>query len=457
MRLEHPLTAALRIAGLAASFLLPGTRVAAQTPASSPDPAQRLTSLLAAQQAAVNAGDPGPIVSTSTPLAALALRLVAQIDFNSNQLASTVDLLTQSLRLDSQPDTSLLLLTADLRSHRPAEARAVADSMIQTITDSGNLRFLLAQRFQAEDDLDDAIRQLQKAIALDPGRSATHLALGLAFWQLNEYQYNEESLAEFTAARHLDPASYLANFNLGAVLSQYHRFAEAASSLALAATADPASPDPSLQLGMNLYIEGNTAEARPALERAVALTGADVARNNFQIRRALAILSRIDALEGRLTEARRLDRQADIIRQQMLAGGIAPALSESTGLIVGGPARSAAAPSPPANPTPPQTSSASLRPQLLTIAASSLNDAGTALARTRDYSAALPLFREASTLDPALPPVLRNLGLAAVHVGALDEAIPALTRAIALDPSDSIARRYLDQARAARAAPPSTP
>ncbi len=416
-------------------------------------PAQQLQSLLTAQQTAVSAGDPASILAASRPAAALALRLAAELDLAGSRLPAARDLLRRSFALDPQTGTGLLLLSAELRDGQTADAQALAASLLASSGESAGLHLRLAQTFQAAGDLDDTIRQLTAALALDPQIPGGHLALGSAFWQLNQFQYNADSLREFTEAQRLDPRNFLANLDLASVLSQYHRFPEADRYFKLAAEADPTSPDPSFQMGMNRYAEDDLPAARPLLERAVALTGSDLAHNSYQIRRAFAVLSRMAALAGQPEKARLLADREEQLHQRLLAEGRAPTLTLSTGLLVGGSsagvAHPTASPTPASAPgaTPPNT--AALHQQLLTVAASSLNDAGTALARTHDYAGALPLFREAAAADPTLSPVLRNLGLAAFHTGAFAEAADALTRALARDPGDALAQRYLDQARAA--------
>ena len=416
-----------------------------------------MQTLLAAQQAAVSSGDPSAILAASRPAAALALRLAAELDLAQSRLPAALDLLRRSFELDPQPGAGLLLLTAELRDGQTGAARALATSLLASAGPSASLHLLLAQTFQAAGDLDDTIQQLSSALALDPRIPAGHLALGSAYWQLNEFQYNADSLREFTEAQQLDPGNFLANLDLASVLSQYHRFAEAERYFGLAAKADPTSPDPSFQMGMNRYAEGDLAAARPLLERAVTLTGTDLAHNSFQIRRALAILSRMAALAGEPEKSRQLALEAEQLHNRLLAEGAAPTLTLSTGLVVGGNSAGVAHPpaaKAPAAQAPAPADAAALRQQLLTLAASSLNDAGTALARTRDYAGALPLFRDAAAADPSLPPVLRNLGLAAFHTGAYAEAATALSQALARDPSDALAQRYLDQARAAQSSRP---
>ena len=456
---------------LTAATLLLAAAASAQSPEA---PSTQLQTLLAAQQTALANGDPAQIVATSRPAAALALRLAATLDLAANQPvaasqpAATQDLLRRSGALDPQPATALLLLTADLRMPRSPDLDPDTAAFVALAGATAPTHLLLAQTFQAADDLPRTIRELAAALALDPALPSAHLALGAAFWQLNEFQYNADSLREFTVAQQQDPVAFLPNFDLGSLLSQYHRFPEAARFLATAAAADPASPDPHFQLGMDLYAQADASSdpttpdrttdpsnadpthARPELERAVALTGTDLAHNAYGIRRALAILARIAAREGRPEDARTLNAQVDHIHDLLVSQAAAPNLSESTGLLVGAglsPARpaEASAGAPTATQLPAAAAPNPVRQQLLTVAATTLNDAGTALARTHDYAAALPLFREAAAADPSLTPVLRNLGLAAFHTGNLPEAAKALTEALQLDPTDTLARRYLDQ------------
>lgn len=309
----------------------------------------------------------------------------------------------------------------------------------------------------AADDLAGTIANLTRAIALDPQGAPAHLALGDAFWELNEYGPNSDSLREFTKAQQGDPAGYLSNFNLGSVLSQLGRYREAAPFLAKAGAADPASPDPWLQLGMNAYVGNHPAEALSALEKCVALTGADQARNSYQIRRVYAVLSRLHAEAGSDAEARRMSIRAEEVHAQMLRSDVSSTLSENTSSVTNNsPPRPkppsalpglATAPAPPSPPAQPQNLQLEL--QLQALVANSLNDAGTALARNHDYAAALPLFREASVADPTLAAATRNLGLAAFHTGNYDEAITALTRALEQNPADTLARTDLDQSLAA--------
>ena len=376
---------------------------------------QQMNDLLTAEQSALDSGDSAAILTAGRQLAAFASRTLGD------------------------------LYAAE---GKPAAAAAAYRDSMAVLPNAGTLLQLASLR-HSEDDLPGTIAALTEASALQPDAAPVHLALGTAFWELNEYSYNADSLREFSAAQRLSPEDPVGNANLGAILSQYQRYDEAAVYLRAAAAADPASPDPWLQLGMNAYAQQRFAEAEAALNKAVALTGTGLARNDFQIRRAFAVLNRLAIASGHEAEAQRYAMLTEQAHTAMLQAKVAAPLSESTGLVsstVTGPARAAAPPTAAAASitTPEQQQ---IEAQLKGIIAKSLNDAGTALARNRDYAGALPLFRQASLADPTLLPVMRNLGLAAFHTGAYAEAIAALTRALAQTPDDAGARKYLQQSQ----------
>ncbi len=512
-------------------FPIAGTRLAttlclalalsasAQTPPAQPQPAQQLEQLAATQQSALDAGDPDQILSTSRQLAALAQRLLANLDREQAKFDTAAVAYHQSIALDDQPqthldlalndvlqskpdaalaqvapltatqpfalkiaaqayqqkgdtaaaadaltrawdlqpdlDTGALVITSDLQAGRPDQANRVAAQMLSRAGDSARLHLTLAEAHHNGGDLNGTITELTRAVALQSEVAPYHLALGNAYWELNENQYNADSLREFVAAQRLSPADYLSNFDLGSILSQYHRFSEAETYLKHAAEADPASPDPWMQIGMDAYIQDHRSDARAAFEKAITLTGTDQSHNSYQIRRAYAVLSRISAEEGRTPEARISADHAEELHAQVLRANLPSTLSESTGVnanLSRAPARpQAGSPVPVAAPSAQQQQ---LRQQLRAIAGHSLNDAGTVLARNHDYAGALPLFRQATLADPTLLPATRNLGIAAFRTANYDEAITALTHVLQQNPADTLARSYLDQARAQRSTSP---
>jgi len=80
---------------------------------------------------------------------------------------------------------------------------------------------------------------------------------------------------------------------------------------------------------------------------------------------------------------------------------------------------------------------------LAIIVANALNDLGTTEARESNFPLALTHFHEAEQWQPALPGLMRNIGLAADRVQNYPEAVRALRNVVAADPSDQLARTIL--------------
>ncbi len=428
------------------------------------DRAERLQQLVAAEQAALDSGDAPQILTAGKQLGALALRMLGGLYTTQGRCGMASDMYQQSMTADDLPDssqarvqTSLLLLASDLCANRPEDANHTAEQIISTAGDTAEAHLLISNARHGGGDLAGTIAELHQAVTLAPQFGPAHLALGDAFWELNEYQYNLDTLREFTAAQSLSPKDFFTDLYLGFILSQYERYGEASTYLGYAAAVDTASPDPWLQLGLNSYAQNRPTEARTSLEKAVALTGTDEGRNGFQIRRAYAVLSRIAASEGREAEAEKFALQEAAVHGKMRLEDVSTPLSESTEIVPNHASRGGRPIHSDGLPSTSSPEQAEVEQHLKIIVAKSLNDGGTVLAREHDYAAALPLFRIAAGADPALRPVMRNLGLAAFHTGAFEEAATALARALEQVPNDNLVRNDLDQSRAMLAQHPGSP
>lgn len=424
-------------------------------------PGERLQQLTSAEQSALDSNDPEAILSAAVQLGSYSLQLLGSLYTEQSKCGLASETFSQALvvlgdKADRREQLNLdtLLLGATLCAQQRQKVEQVEKDLLQAAGDTCQVRMTLGNVHHNAGDLPGAIREFRQAVSADTQSPTAHLALGDMYWELNEYQYNPESLQEYQAAVQLAPDQFYANFRLGAVLSEYHRYPEALAALQKAAQADPHSPDPWLQIGTNAYDQGQADEAEKALRKAIVLTAQDETRNSFQIRRAYATLSRLQAQAGNETEAVRLAQHEQELRTRM-ATEAAPArpLSESTqGSIPVD--RTASTARQTSRDAPSATISEALEPQLKQIIAKSLNDAGTVYARRHDFAAALPLFQQAAASDPQLDPVMRNLGLAAFHTGAFAVAVDALTKALTLHPEDALAAKDLAEARAALSSAP---
>ncbi len=215
----------------------------------------------------------------------------------NNDQPRAVDAFSRAFALAPAPQNAILLVSAALALQQHDRTAHAFEQITQSIGENAGLHLLFATAYHQAGDLAGTIDEFNKALALAPA-SSVHLALGNAYWELNEYQYNPDSLREFTEAQRLAPADYFANYDLRSVQSQYHLFEDAARHLALAAQADPASPDPWIALGMNAYAGNDRTAARTDLEKATALAAPQESRVDPGIRRAYLVLSRLDTEAG---------------------------------------------------------------------------------------------------------------------------------------------------------------
>ncbi len=291
--------------------------------------------------------------------------------------------------------------------------------------------------------LQDAVTEFKAALARDPRAPHAEFFLGYTYLQMNQWGPNSQSFEHLRAAVQQSPHEYVSNFYLGALEStDGSDLASSNRHLHAAAEADPSQPEVWLYLGLNANREHDLAQAKSYLQKAIDLTGSDVARNNYQVRRAYFALGRILIAEGDrahgeplLARYKQAEQAAVAQAGVSIAGtmgpeGAAHALS------------SLPAPTPPAGTAlQPGTQTAAASPvlpeaerkrlalaeaELRRVLAETYNDLGTAEARQQQYQVALEAFDNAETWQPPDPTLLRNVGVAAFRVQDYRQAAQAL-------------------------------
>jgi Tfp pilus assembly protein PilF len=101
-------------------------------------------------------------------------------------------------------------------------------------------------------------RELEKAVAIDPGFSEAHGNLGVHYFRLGHL---EQAAHEFRCAIELDPAASLDHANLAVVMLQLGHPAEAKGEAQTAIELDSASFSAHYVLGLVLTRRGETREA----------------------------------------------------------------------------------------------------------------------------------------------------------------------------------------------------
>jgi tetratricopeptide (TPR) repeat protein len=363
-----------------------------------------------------------------------------------------------------------------LLASRDASQRAtvpdVFQRMIQLAGDSGSLHVMFGRAYRDAGEMPAAVREFQRASALDSKTPHAHYFLGLAHLSMNEWAPTPEARAEFLLELRYYPHDYLANYMLGFMDSIERKYAEANSRLRLAAELNPDAPEPPLYLGLNAYSLGDTRAAEKDLRKAIALTADDESRAVYQIRRAYITLGRILVASGRseegekcLAKSRELQNKVLELSQQEIgshlleggAGAAAVVLPLSAGTERKAAPLDASSADPFEKPdvaalarsnlTPEQKGHAELQEKALrAVLAFAFNELATSEAMTGIYQSAVGNFQEAEAWDSTIAGLHRNLGAAAFRAQNYPEAIRALSQAVSASSSDAPARAMLGSA-----------
>jgi tetratricopeptide (TPR) repeat protein len=386
--------------------------------------------------------------------------------------------LARSVELHPDFEAAYALGTCFLSLKDPESKQQAADvfnGIVESVGDSGSVHVLFGRAYRNADMVDDAIRELRRAVALDTRTPHAHYFLGLSLLWKNEWTDTPEIRQEFLTELRNFPRDFLANYFLGYLDSNDRHYEESNLHLKAAQEIDPSWPETYLFLGLNAYAQGDMQHSEAYLLKSIELTGKDQSRGSYQIRRAYVTLGRILTASDRSSEAapyldraRELQKQSLTEAQQFVAGRAADEGAVSAAAVVSlldhqdkDVEEKVAASAQPVDPSAPLESSVLLRSGLSeekkkaaeneenrfrVILGSSFNDLATSEAVRRNYSSALSHYQDAERWSPAIPGLLRNLGVAAFRVQNYPEAIRALSAALAENPSDNPVRAMLGSA-----------
>jgi tetratricopeptide (TPR) repeat protein len=377
--------------------------------------------------------------------------------------------LARSISIQPDFEAAYSLGISLLADKQREKADAIFHQMVEFAGDSGAIRVLFARAYRDANLMDDTLRELKKAIALDPSTPHAHYFLGLSYLILNEWAPTPESRAEFLKELHYHPQDFLSNYFLGVITSINHEFAQSNHYLRVAVGIDPTSPHAWLYLGLNAHAMNDDQHAEEYLRKAIALAGDQLSEANYLIRKGYVTLGRILVQTGRNAEAGPYLKKARELQNLALAESfkkVADVQSESgvgSGAVVSPyvppTEQEVSLPQPgPVDPTAQvdatvlarssltakqKEQAAAQEKQLRAILGAGFNDLATSEAKRELYRAAVGHYQEAQRWSSEIPGLSRNLGIAAFRTEDYPEAIRALSKAIEDAPSDAEARGML--------------
>lgn len=400
------------------------------------------------------------------PRNATAWTTQGQAQLEKKDYPGAVESFQKSLEIRPDRETSYALASCLLRLKEKEKAVAIFQQMTEASSDRSSLHLLFGVAYRNATLYDDAIREFQRALSLDPKVPNGHYFLGLTYLMQNDWVLTPEARRQLLEQLRLDPGNFFANYLLGYMAFSSNRPQEADHYLAEAARLNPSSSEAWLYLGLNAYRRKENQRAERLFRKAIALAERSGDTHN-DIRKAYTSLGRILIASGRAAEGEQYFEKARAIQQNIItdnqersgmgdSGGSGvssadvPSLPQNEQPVdLGGTGKDAATPFG-RNPlshaklTQAQQRQAAAQEEFLrSVLGGAFNDLATVEAMQKQYAVALGHYREAEGWDPKVPNLMRNLGFTAYRAGNQPEAIRALRKALALAPGDDAARALL--------------
>lgn len=288
------------------------------------------------------------------------------------------------------------------------------------VLDTADLRLNLGILYQRTGRPEQALAELERAVALDPDRPEGRFNLGVTLGRLGRY---DEGAAELRRAIELRPGYPEAWYNLGVFRREQGELDQAVAAFQRALELDPDAPAVHAALAVTYGLQGRDTEAAAALTEANRL---DPARAEA----ARATLALDLARQGRLDEA---ERELESLTQN------APTAETwyNLGLVRARQGR-------------PEDARAAYEQALALDPdhAPAHNNLGIQQAAQGDLQSARRHLEKATASDPAYAEAWLNLGVVLDQSGDPTAALQALERAAALDPQNPRIQQALALLRA---------
>ena len=395
------------------------------------------------------------------PRNAKAWNMQGQAQVEKKDYRAAAESFQKSIEIRPDRETSYRLASCLLQLREKERAAAIFHEMTVASGDRSGLHLLFGDAYRNATMYEDAIREFQRALSLDPKVPNGHYFLGLTYLMRNEWVLTPEARRQFLEQLRIDPENFYANYLLGYMAFTSNKAEEADHFLGEAARLNPSSSQAWLYLGMSAYRRKDNQRAERLFRKAIALAERSGADGQHDIRKAYTSLGRILVASGRATEGQQYFEKARAIQQDIIAenqeesgmGGSGVSSNDVPNspeneppLPLGGAGKDAASSGSlsHAKLTPGQKKQAAAQEEFLrSVLGGAFSDLATIEAMQQQFAVALGHYQEAESWDPKVPNLMRNLGFTAYRVGNQPEAIRALRKALALNPGDDEARAVL--------------
>jgi tetratricopeptide (TPR) repeat protein len=174
----------------------------------------------------------------------------------------------QNLNIPAHAERTLYMLEESNRlTGRLAQARDAFRELNQRFPDSAWTHYLMANAYEAEEQLDKAVDEYKQALERDPSIPNANFAIGYIYWR----QQNTEEAEQWLQKQASSGCHALANYFLGEIARVGKDLQKAERHYRQSLQCDPSHADSHLRLGMVLGEEKRYPEAIAQLKEAIRL------------------------------------------------------------------------------------------------------------------------------------------------------------------------------------------
>ena len=306
---------------------------------------------------------------------------------------------------------------------------------------------LIGRAYRDAGEYTRAKKWFEAALAKDPRVRHAHYYLGTLAVRLDGVLDLDAAIVEFTREIALAPDDPLANLRLGMAFVELHRDAEASKPLQIAAQSPTAPAIAFYYLGRNQLDIGRAADAAVSFRRALELaaksgaTSAQIGSIHYQLGIALRESGSADEATQHFAEAEqrataRTDEGRQRLARYLLDAPDPQAASDSIASAV-------ALPDDLRFDNSPQAERDQARRRIMPAIARAYLNLGIMHAQGGRFARAAAFFEQTAAIDPAFPQVQYSLGVAYFNAQQYDKAAAPLARARAEDPKNPTVSRML--------------
>jgi tetratricopeptide (TPR) repeat protein len=350
-----------------------------------------------------------------------------------------------ALEPDFEDGYSLAVACLNMQD-KPCAANVFSE-MLAAFGDTAVIHRQFGLAYGNSDFPQEAIGELQKAIAKDTRLPGAHYALAAVYLSSSEGAKTAEAEAELRKELDISPSDAQTYAALGHIEQVEHKYAQAERDLKRAVELNAENPDAYFYLGQLYFETSRPADAETALRKSITLTG-DVSRNRYQVQKAHYMLGRVLIQSGRTKEAdSEMQISAAQTKQSLTQdrGRLADYLSD----VPDNPPTEAGMG--PANVSSLQNAATSKslsqidasERELAPALADSYNNLAAIAASGNDLASALTYFQRAAEWNPSLEDLDHNWGHAAFLASRFQDAVLPLSRALRTHPEDTSLRSML--------------